>query len=83
MPLISEPDKELVPWKGRTGFCQELWHDGVIQQQWGFRPSPDNTHVFLCGNPLMIEEMLKVLGEAGFAEHSRRSPGQVHLEKYW
>ncbi len=83
LPLISEPEKEPVPWRGRTGFCHDLWLDGTIEKQWGFRPIPENTHIFLCGNPLMIQEMLKVLAEEGFREHSRRSPGNVHLEKYW
>jgi ferredoxin--NADP+ reductase len=82
-PVISEPAEEPVPWKGRTGFVQALWEEGVIEKQWGLRPAPEHTHVFLCGHPLMIESMLQILEREGFTEHTRRTPGQIHLEKYW
>jgi ferredoxin--NADP+ reductase len=39
--------------------------------------------VFLCGHPLMIESMEQILQGEGFAEHTRRTPGQIHLERYW
>ena len=83
LPIISRPKEEPVQWGGRVGYCQDIWTDRIIDQLWGFRPAPANTHVFLCGNPAMIEEMLQLLGEDGFREHRTRSPGQVHLEKYW
>ena len=50
---------------------------------WGTAITSENTHVFLCGSPGMIEDMLGILAQEGFREHSRRTPGQVHLEKYW
>ena len=31
----------------------------------------------------MIEAMEKILQEDGFSEHTRKSPGQYHLERYW
>jgi hypothetical protein len=31
----------------------------------------------------MVEAMQKVLEGEGFVEHSRKSPGQLHFEKYW
>lgn len=83
LPIISEPAEEHVPWSGHAGFIQELWNDGLIADKAGYAMTPDNTHVFLCGNPLMIENMLSVLDEADFKEHSRKTPGQVHLERYW
>jgi len=83
IPLISEPADEPVAWSGHTGFCQDVWKARVIDQRWGFRPSPENTHAFLCGHPGMIQGMLELLLEDGFAEHSKKSPGQIHLEKYW
>jgi ferredoxin--NADP+ reductase len=83
VPIISRPNEEPVPWGGRTGYCQDVWKNRVIDELWGFRPTPDNTHIFLCGNPAMIQDMLQLVGQDGFQEHTKKSPGQVHLEKYW
>jgi ferredoxin/flavodoxin---NADP+ reductase len=81
---ISRPGEEPEPWTGRVGYVQDLWTAGEVGRKWGFRPGPDNAHVFLCGNPKMIETMLEVLQADGFREHSRKEPaGQVHTEKYW
>lgn len=82
VPIIDGPDKELVPWKGHIGFAQDLWKKGVITETWGFKPTPANSHVFLCGNPLMIEAMTKVLTEEGFTVHTKQNPGQVHIEEF-
>jgi ferredoxin/flavodoxin---NADP+ reductase len=83
MPTISEPQDEHVPWKGHVGYVQGLWAKGEIERAWGFRPVPGNTHVFLCGNPLMIDAMKELLHAEGFRDHSKGSPGQIHLEEYW
>jgi ferredoxin--NADP+ reductase len=83
LPLVSRPEEEPVPWRGLVGHCQDVWKDRHIDRLWGSRPKPEDTHVFLCGNPGMIEEMLSLLTSEGFRQHQRRSPGQVHTEKYW
>ncbi len=83
IPVISEPEKEARPWQGPTGFLQDFWARRPLDPSWGTRPSPESTHVFLCGNPLMIQNMIAVLKEEGFREHTRRTPGQIHMEKYW
>ncbi len=83
IPVVSRPRQEPVPWGGKTGYCQEVWKTRLIDQFWQFRPTPENTHIFLCGSPGMIEAMLWLLAEEGFREHTKKSPGQVHLEKYW
>lgn len=82
-PVISQPSEEIVEWSGQTGYVQGLWESAQFTDVWGGRPSPENTHIMLCGNPAMIEGMLEVLTSEGFLEHSRKSPGQVHVEKYW
>jgi ferredoxin--NADP+ reductase len=83
IPVISEPQDETRPWRGPTGFLQGFWLTRPLDKPWGFRPAPDNTHVFLCGNPLMIENMIPVLSTEGFKEHTSRAPGEIHTEKYW
>lgn len=84
LPVISRPSAEPVPWGGRTGYVQDLWTAGDLERAWGFRPTPENSHVFLCGNPAMIAEATQRLARAGYTEHNRRNPGgQLHTEKYW
>ncbi len=83
LPVISRPEQEPVRWKGAVGHVQDVWQSGELERAWGCRPSPKNTHVFLCGSPHMIASMMGLLAQAGFAEHSRHTPGQVRAEKYW
>lgn len=83
VPVISRPQQEPVPWLGATGHVQDLWRDGALEHAWGFRPRPENTHVFLCGSPEMIESMVALLAQDGFAECTENGPGQIHVERYW
>jgi ferredoxin--NADP+ reductase len=83
VPVVSEPENEKQAWKGRIGFLQDVWVTRPLDEVWGLRPAPENTHVFLCGNPLMIQNMLAVLELEGFKEHTKRTPGEIHTEKYW
>lgn len=83
VPIISRPAEEPVPWGGRAGYVQDLWRSGEVEKAWGFAPSPENTGVFLCGNPGMIDEMVALLEADGFREHTRKEPGQIFVERYW
>jgi ferredoxin--NADP+ reductase len=82
LATIDRPEDEIVPWQEHTGWVQDLLAQGEVEKAWGFRPTPENTHVFLCGNPGMIEASIKLLEAQGFKEHSRKSPGQIHVERY-
>jgi len=31
----------------------------------------------------MIDTMVDVLEAQGFREHKKKSPGEIHLERYW
>jgi ferredoxin--NADP+ reductase len=82
VPVIDGPQDEVVPWSGRVGFAQDLWKSGVVADAWGFEPTPENCHVFLCGNPLMIAAMKDLLLGEGFTLHHRRTPGTIHVEEF-
>lgn len=82
LPTIDGPEDEVVPWTGHVGFAQDLWKEGVITQAWGFAPTPENSHIFLCGNPLMIEAMKELLDGEGFTVHRRHAPGEIHIEEF-
>ncbi|NIM20176.1 MAG: hypothetical protein GTO51_08080 [Candidatus Latescibacteria bacterium] len=83
IPVVSKPEEEPVEWEGHVGYVQDLWKSGALADAWGFRPEPSNTHIFLCGNPKMVDEMIALLREEGFTEHTKKTPGQIHVEKYW
>ena len=54
---ISRPEQEPAPWHGETGYIQDVWQRRVLEGSSGFRASPEDTHIFLCGNPSMIVTM--------------------------
>ncbi len=83
LATVSRPDEEPVPWGGDTGYVQDLWTRRRLDAAWGFHPSPDDTHVFLCGNPDMVDRTTAILVGEGFRVHSRLRPGQIHAEKFW
>lgn len=82
IPTILMPEKEPAGWHGETRLVEEIWKDEAIDKVWGFKPSPENTHIFLCGNPGMTEAMVELLSKDGFKEHARKSPGQIHIESW-
>ncbi len=82
-PIVSDPQDEPVAWSGDAGFMSVLWESDQIENAWGRKPDPADTHIFLCGNPLMIEGMLTLLEKDDFYEQTKEKPGQVHLEHYW
>lgn len=82
LPTITFPEREHSNWNGRTQFIEEIWKDGTIEKMWGFKPSAENTHVFLCGNPRMVNGMIEMLEHEGYVEHTRKQAGQVHAEKF-
>ncbi len=83
MRIVSRPKEEQQAWQGHVGHVQQLWSGGALEQSWGFKPTPENTHVLLCGNPAMIDDMTKLLSGEGFRVHEKGAPGQIHVEKYW
>ncbi|MEE9441045.1 MAG: ferredoxin--NADP reductase [candidate division Zixibacteria bacterium] len=82
-PTLSHAHEEKTPWNGHEGFVQKLWTDSILEKEWGIRPTSENTHIFLCGNPYMIEEMTELLKKEGFQKHSKKNPGQIHSEQYF
>jgi ferredoxin--NADP+ reductase len=83
VPSITRPSGEKTPWHGEVGRMQEIWLRDPLHERWGFSPSPDDTHILMCGNPAMIDTLIEILTEEGYQEHTRKSPGNIHLERYW
>lgn len=79
-------------------YAQDLLEDGSIEDALGASLDPDETHVFLCGNPGMIGlpefekgqpvfpetvGMTELLHRRGFTIDRRKQPGNIHYEEYW
>ncbi len=74
LPIASRAGAE---YTGRKGRIQRLFEDQIVT------PDPARDSVFLCGNPAMIEDLERSLCERGFVLHSKKTPGNLHVEKYW
>lgn len=74
LPIVSRQDPE---WSGHCGHVQKLFERGTLSVD------PSRDHVYLCGNPAMVEDLEKMLVANGFIVHERKTPGNLHLEKYW
>jgi ferredoxin--NADP+ reductase len=70
-------------WKGLRGRVQTLLDGERLPALAGVSLDRRECHVFLCGNPAMVEELEAELAARGFRKHTPRHPGNLHLEKYW
>ncbi|MEP7328841.1 MAG: ferredoxin--NADP reductase [Betaproteobacteria bacterium] len=57
--------------------------DGRLEASVGVAMSPENSHVMLCGNPAMVDDVQALLLTRGMRRHRRREPGHVTVETYW
>ena len=56
---------------------------GELERRAETRLDADASHVLLCGNPAMIDEVTGQLAERGLRRHRQRTPGHITTEKYW
>lgn len=61
----------------RKGYIQSFLEDESVPAE------QESDHIFLCGNPGMIQTVVGLLTRKGFKEHTRKSSGNLHLENYW
>ena len=80
-------------------YIQDVFGSHQFEADFGWRPDPQRTHVFLCGNPDMIgvpqrladgthefpekKGMIELLVGQGFQLQHAHTPGNIHFEKYW
>ncbi len=70
-------------WRGLRGRVQVILDEESFEGLVGWPLDPEECHVFLCGNPQMVDECEDELLSRGFKTHQRRDPGNLHLERYW
>ncbi|NNE08726.1 MAG: ferredoxin--NADP reductase [Gemmatimonadetes bacterium] len=82
-PAITRPDDD--PWKGPVGRLNKLLEEGTFETAWGHEFDAASQHVYLCGNPGMIDGAEKWLQDKGFSEYQKKKnpDGNIHFEKYW
>jgi len=79
VPVVSrEPHPHALP-----GRIPALISDGRLESRAGLALSSENSHVMLCGNPAMVDDVQAVLATRGMKRHRRREPGHITLETYW
>ena len=83
LPTVTrEPDD--APWPGLRGRVNTAIEPERYQELVGTPLTPEHCHVFLCGNPQMIDQCEANLIERGFVTEDRKHPeGNIHLERYW
>ncbi len=81
LPIIDnyKKDKE---WKGHTGFVNKFFDDGELVKLLGYTLNPKKVSFFLCGNPLMVNGLIKILSEYGYKKHTRKEPGDIFTEEW-
>jgi Na+-transporting NADH:ubiquinone oxidoreductase subunit F len=61
---LSEPKSE-DNWTGHTGFI----HQVILEQYLQKHETPENIEYYICGPPLMLEAVLKMLDELGVPQN--------------
>jgi len=80
-------------------YLQDVFQSGDFELHVGWKPSAENTEVFLCGSPDMIgfpqhcsdgslrypqpKGMIEILASQGFRLSEPGIAGNIHVEKYW
>jgi ferredoxin/flavodoxin---NADP+ reductase len=82
LPAVSRA-REDSSWTGLTGYLQDLILSPQVEELAGFSIDPEQAHVFLCGNPAMIEASKERLSGRGFAPDKGKVVGTLHVEEYW
>jgi ferredoxin--NADP+ reductase len=82
VPVISRPAAD-PSWQGRTGRLPAWLANPDLVEACGFPLDAPRPHIFLCGNPGMIDEAERVLTAQGHVVNERGNSGNIHREKYW
>ena len=83
LPTVTrEPDDS--DWPGLRGRVPALLEADRFRELTGRELAPDSAHVYLCGNPAMIDQCEADLLNRGFVTQDRKHPeGNLHFERYW
>jgi ferredoxin--NADP+ reductase len=57
--------------------------DGRLEARASLGQTAKKSHVMMCGNPAMVDDVQLLLDRRGMRRHRRREPGHITLETYW
>lgn len=82
IPTVTrEPEDS--SWRGMRGRVQTVLEEATYQRLVGAPLVCDRCHVFLCGHGDMIHTVQTMLEAKGFSVATSRTPGNLHVERYW
>ncbi|QDU70366.1 ferredoxin--NADP reductase [Mucisphaera calidilacus] len=83
LPMCTrEPEDS--DWKGLRGRVPIALDPEMYKELTGSELTPEQCHVFLCGNPAMIDQCQGELEQRGWKTKGREHPdGNLHFERYW
>lgn len=64
------------------GRITQLLASGELEKAVGAQLS-ERSHLMLCGNPGMIDDVVELLASRGLRRHRTRKPGHITYERYW
>lgn len=82
VPCITRAQED-PHFEGVVGRVTTLVTTGELERRSGVALAPEETDVFLCGNPAMIEDVVERLVAMGYVEANADRRGQIHTERYW
>lgn len=82
VPVVSR-EPAASAWRGLRGRVQVALDPDTFAREAGCELVPRDTHVLLCGNPQMIDDVRADLATRGFTLDTPKTPGNVHFERYW
>ena len=80
-PTVSRPYPGR-HWEGFTGRVGDVLDSGIVEQDFGRPITPENTLVFLCGNPNMVDDMVARFEALGFTRNTPWQPGNLFFDKH-
>jgi ferredoxin--NADP+ reductase len=80
---VVSREPETSAWTGGRGRVQSLLESAAFRAIAGELLLPLDTHVLLCGNPAMIDDVRALLEPRGFVLDTLKTPGNLHYERYW
>ncbi|MCX7879165.1 MAG: ferredoxin--NADP reductase [Ignavibacteria bacterium] len=78
-PTLIHADKE---WTGLRGYIEEHLQNDLLQKEAGIEIDPNKTHIYVCGNPKMVESVSNFLKQFNYIRHTKTRPGSLHVEEY-
>lgn len=80
VPALSGDETD-PPADALAGRITTVFDSGALEE--GAGSFDEQSHMLLCGNPQMIDDMVERLKSRGFEKHRRRKPGHFNFERYW